>query len=101
MTFLKSWGFFIFFFCLPERELVLEIERMRLDCGIALGDKSPSRLDAFVKTLEDDRDYYKRELEYLQKMIKRRPSPSRRTAEKVKFLLSNKWKKYCKYCRNI
>ncbi|NXC00622.1 CP135 protein, partial [Orthonyx spaldingii] len=73
-----------------ERELVLEIERMRLDCGIALGDKSPSRLDAFVKTLEDDRDYYKRELEYLQKMIKRRTSPSCRAAEKVKFLL-NLW----------
>lgn len=60
---------------------------MRLDYGIALGDKSPSRLDAFVKTLEDDRDYYKRELDYLQKMMKLRPSPSRRTAEKVKFLL--------------
>ncbi|KFQ49339.1 Centrosomal protein of 135 kDa, partial [Pelecanus crispus] len=73
---------------IKERELVLEIERMRLEYGIALGDKSPSRLDAFVKTLEDDRDYYKRELEYLQKMIKRRPSPSRRTPEKVKFLLS-------------
>ncbi|NWZ41635.1 CP135 protein, partial [Brachypodius atriceps] len=71
-----------------EREFVLEIERMRLDCGIALGDKSPSRLDAFVKTLEDDRDYYKRELGYLQKMIKLRPSPSRRAAEKVKFFLS-------------
>ncbi|NWV40963.1 CP135 protein, partial [Grantiella picta] len=71
-----------------ERELVLENERMRLDYGIALGDKSPSRLDAFVKTLEDDRDYYKRELEYLQKMIKLRSSPSRRTAEKVKFLLN-------------
>ncbi|XP_069712110.1 centrosomal protein of 135 kDa isoform X2 [Phaenicophaeus curvirostris] len=69
-------------FEIKERELVLEIERMRLECGIALGDKSPSRLDAFVKTLEDDRDYYKRELEYLQKMIKRRPSPSRRTPEK-------------------
>uniref|UniRef100_A0A8C8E7E5 Centrosomal protein 135 n=1 Tax=Otus sunia TaxID=257818 RepID=A0A8C8E7E5_9STRI len=69
---------------IKERELVLEIERMRLEYGIALGDKSPSRLDAFVKTLEDDRDYYKRELEYLQKMIKRRPSPSRRTPEKVK-----------------
>ncbi|XP_010572827.1 PREDICTED: centrosomal protein of 135 kDa [Haliaeetus leucocephalus] len=68
---------------IKERELVLEIERMRLEYGIALGDKSPSRLDAFVKTLEDDRDYYKRELEYLQKMIKRRPSPSRRTPEKV------------------
>ncbi|XP_058694161.1 centrosomal protein of 135 kDa isoform X2 [Poecile atricapillus] len=65
-----------------EREFVLEIERMRLDYGIALGDKSPSRLDAFVKTLEDDRDYYKRELDYLQKMVKLRPSPSRRTAEK-------------------
>ncbi|NXT22861.1 CP135 protein, partial [Syrrhaptes paradoxus] len=68
---------------IKERELVLEIERMRLEYGIALGDKSPSRLDSFVKTLEDDRDYYKRELEYLQKMIRRRPSPSRRTPEKV------------------
>ncbi|NWT98620.1 CP135 protein, partial [Urocynchramus pylzowi] len=73
-----------------ERELVLEIERMRLDCGIALGDKSPSRLDAFVKTLEDDRDYYKRELDYLQKMVKLRPSPSRRTAENfnINFLIT-------------
>ncbi|XP_009989196.1 PREDICTED: centrosomal protein of 135 kDa [Tauraco erythrolophus] len=70
---------------IKERDLVLEIERMRLEYGIALGDKSPSRLDAFVKTLEDDRNYYKQELEYLQKMIKRRPSPSRRTPEKVKF----------------
>ncbi|XP_065593082.1 centrosomal protein of 135 kDa isoform X1 [Cyrtonyx montezumae] len=69
-------------FEIKERELVLEIERMRLEYGIALGDKSPSRLDAFVKTLEDDRDYYRRELEYLQKMVKRRPSPSRWTAEK-------------------
>ncbi|NXS48553.1 CP135 protein, partial [Balaeniceps rex] len=78
---------------IKEREFVLEIERMRLEYGIALGDKSPSRLDAFVKTLEDDRDYYKRELEYLQKMIKRRPSPSRRTPEKVKILLSRQAEK--------
>ncbi|NXJ60987.1 CP135 protein, partial [Rostratula benghalensis] len=77
---------------IKERELVLEVERMRLEYGIALGDKSPSRLDAFVKTLEDDRDYYKQELEYLQKMIKRRPSPSRRTPEKVKFFLSRQLK---------
>ncbi|KFU93282.1 Centrosomal protein of 135 kDa, partial [Chaetura pelagica] len=76
-----------------ERELVLEIERIRLEYGIALGDKSSSRLDAFVKTLEDDRDYYKRELEYLQKMIKRRSSPSRRSPEKVKFLLSRQAEK--------
>ncbi|NWH42896.1 CP135 protein, partial [Fregata magnificens] len=78
---------------IKERELVLEIERMRLEYGIALGEKSPSRLDAFVKTLEDDRDYYKRELEYLQRMIKRRPSPSRRTTEKVNFLLSRQTEK--------
>ncbi|XP_038256605.1 centrosomal protein of 135 kDa isoform X1 [Dermochelys coriacea] len=65
-----------------ERELVLEVERMRLEYGIAFGDKSPSRLDAFVKTLEEDRDYYKRELEYLQKMIKRRASPCHRSPEK-------------------
>uniref|UniRef100_A0A8D2PYD3 Centrosomal protein 135 n=1 Tax=Zosterops lateralis melanops TaxID=1220523 RepID=A0A8D2PYD3_ZOSLA len=71
-----------------EREFVLEIERMRLECGIALGDKSPSRLDAFVKTLEDDRDYYKRELDYLQKMIKLRASPSRKAAEKSEELKS-------------
>ncbi|XP_068042883.1 centrosomal protein of 135 kDa isoform X2 [Anomalospiza imberbis] len=71
-----------------ERELVLEIERIRLDYGIALGDKSPSRLDAFVKTLEDDRDYYKRELDYLQKMVKLRPSASHRTAEKSEELKS-------------
>ncbi|NWS43664.1 CP135 protein, partial [Probosciger aterrimus] len=74
---------------IKERELVLEVERMRLEYGIALGNKSPSRLDAFIKTLEEDRDYYKQELEYLQKMIKRKPSPSRRTSEKVKFLLED------------
>ncbi|XP_015684919.1 centrosomal protein of 135 kDa, partial [Protobothrops mucrosquamatus] len=58
-----------------NRELVIELERMRLEGGIALGDKSPSRLDAFVKTIEEDRDYYKRELECLQKIFKRRSSP--------------------------
>lgn len=72
---------------------MLEVERMRLEYGIALGNKAPSRLDAFIKTLEEDRDYYKQELEYLQKMIKRRPSPSRRTSEKVKFLLSRRSEK--------
>uniref|UniRef100_A0A8C5T1D8 Uncharacterized protein n=1 Tax=Malurus cyaneus samueli TaxID=2593467 RepID=A0A8C5T1D8_9PASS len=71
------------------QDLQETITRLKsVNYGIALGDKSPSRLDAFVKTLEDDRDYYKRELEYLHKMITRRPSPTRRTAEKVKLLLS-------------
>ncbi|XP_063166215.1 centrosomal protein of 135 kDa isoform X3 [Candoia aspera] len=65
-----------------NRELVIELERVRLEGGIALGDKSPSRLDAFVKTIEEDRDYYKRELEYLQKIFKRRSSPLHRSPEK-------------------
>ncbi|XP_062991870.1 centrosomal protein of 135 kDa [Elgaria multicarinata webbii] len=65
-----------------DRELVIELERMRLEGGIALGDKSPSRLDAFIKTIEEDRDYYRRELECLQKILKRRSSPLRRSPEK-------------------
>lgn len=31
--------------------------------------KSPSRLDAFIKTLEEDRDYYKRQTESLLKVL--------------------------------
>uniref|UniRef100_A0A8C5S1R2 Centrosomal protein of 135 kDa n=1 Tax=Laticauda laticaudata TaxID=8630 RepID=A0A8C5S1R2_LATLA len=58
------------------------LERMRLEGGIALGDKSPSRLDTFVKTIEEDRDYYKRELECLQKIFKRRSSPLVKSPEK-------------------
>uniref|UniRef100_A0A8C7E7E3 Centrosomal protein 135 n=1 Tax=Naja naja TaxID=35670 RepID=A0A8C7E7E3_NAJNA len=65
-----------------NRELVIELERMRLEGGIALGDKSPSRLDTFVKTIEEDRDYYKRELECLQKIFKRRSSPLVKSPEK-------------------
>ncbi|XP_011753670.1 testis-specific gene 10 protein isoform X5 [Macaca nemestrina] len=48
--------------------------------------KSPSRLDSFVKTLEADRDYYKSEAQHLRKMMRsrskspRRPSPTARGA---------------------
>ncbi|KAJ1215190.1 hypothetical protein NDU88_002799 [Pleurodeles waltl] len=59
-----------------ERELVLELERMRTHYGILRRDRSPSRMDTFVKTLEEERDYYKKELENLQKTFKRRYSPS-------------------------
>ncbi|XP_053111960.1 centrosomal protein of 135 kDa isoform X2 [Hemicordylus capensis] len=69
-------------FELIDRELVVELERMRLEGGIALGDKSPSRLDTFVKTIVEDRDYYRRELECLQKIIKRRSSPLHKSPEK-------------------
>ncbi|XP_060225867.1 testis-specific gene 10 protein isoform X1 [Meriones unguiculatus] len=58
--------------------IILETEKAQ--------NKSPSRLDSFVKTLEADRDYYKTEAQSLRKMIRnrskspRRPSPSSRGA---------------------
>nr|XP_033800677.1 centrosomal protein of 135 kDa isoform X2 [Geotrypetes seraphini] len=58
-----------------ERDLVLEVEKMRTQYGILRGDRSPSRLDKFVKSLEEERDYYKRELENVERTFKRRSSP--------------------------
>ncbi|XP_062412603.1 centrosomal protein of 135 kDa [Sardina pilchardus] len=46
---------------LAEKDLVLELEKMRLRYGICGKDRSPSRLDAFVKSLEEERDYYRQE----------------------------------------
>ncbi|XP_048220331.1 centrosomal protein of 135 kDa [Perognathus longimembris pacificus] len=59
-------------FTVTERELTLEVERMRLEHGIKRRDKSPSRLDTFLKGIEEERDYYKKELERLQHIIQRR-----------------------------
>ncbi|XP_038647081.1 centrosomal protein of 135 kDa isoform X3 [Scyliorhinus canicula] len=58
-----------------EREIVMELERMRTQHGILKGDSSPSRLDKFVKTLEEERNYYKDEMEYLQDLVSGRVSP--------------------------
>uniref|UniRef100_A0A4W3IKG4 Centrosomal protein 135 n=1 Tax=Callorhinchus milii TaxID=7868 RepID=A0A4W3IKG4_CALMI len=60
-----------------ERELVMDLERMRSHHGALRGDRSPSRLDKFVKSLEEERDYYKCEVEYLQGMVSGQSSPSR------------------------
>lgn len=45
---------------------------MRLEHGIKRRDRSPSRLDTFLKGIEEERDYYKKELEKLQHVIQRR-----------------------------
>ncbi|XP_065781260.1 centrosomal protein of 135 kDa-like [Muntiacus reevesi] len=67
-----------------ERELTVEIERMRLEHGIKRRDKSPSRLDTFLKGIEDERDFYKKELKKLQHIIQRRScSRSHSTCEKI------------------
>ncbi|XP_068961371.1 centrosomal protein of 135 kDa isoform X1 [Petaurus breviceps papuanus] len=60
-----------------EKELVLELERMKKEFGVTHRKKSPSRLDVFVKSVEEERDHYKKELERLQKIIKRRSIPAR------------------------
>ncbi|KAL1771292.1 testis-specific protein 10 protein isoform X2 [Sigmodon hispidus] len=60
------------------KSIILETEKAQ--------NKSPSRLDSFVKTLEADRNYYKTEAQNLRKMIRnrskspRRPSPTSRGA---------------------
>uniref|UniRef100_A0A673VYB3 Centrosomal protein 135 n=1 Tax=Salmo trutta TaxID=8032 RepID=A0A673VYB3_SALTR len=46
-----------------DKELVLELESMRSKHGVCGKDRSPSRLDAFVRSLEEERDYYRQEAE--------------------------------------
>ncbi|XP_061895396.1 centrosomal protein of 135 kDa-like isoform X3 [Entelurus aequoreus] len=47
-----------------ERDVVLELEAMRAKHGVCGRDRSPSRLDAFVKSLEEERDRYRQEAEH-------------------------------------
>lgn len=46
-----------------DKDLVLELENMRAKHGVCGRERSPSRLDAFVKSLEEERDYYRQEAE--------------------------------------
>uniref|UniRef100_A0A7N6C0M2 Centrosomal protein 135 n=1 Tax=Anabas testudineus TaxID=64144 RepID=A0A7N6C0M2_ANATE len=46
-----------------DKELVLELEAMRTKHGVCGRERSPSRLDAFVKSLEEERDFYRQEAE--------------------------------------
>uniref|UniRef100_A0A8C9YGI1 Centrosomal protein 135 n=1 Tax=Sander lucioperca TaxID=283035 RepID=A0A8C9YGI1_SANLU len=43
--------------------LVLELEAIRAKHGVCGRERSPSRLDAFVKSLEEERDHYRHEAE--------------------------------------
>ncbi|CAL8256272.1 unnamed protein product [Merluccius merluccius] len=54
-----------------DRELVLELEAMRTMHGVCRKERSPSRLDAFVRSLEEERDHYRQEAEHYKKV--RRP----------------------------
>uniref|UniRef100_A0A3B4X9M1 Centrosomal protein 135 n=1 Tax=Seriola lalandi dorsalis TaxID=1841481 RepID=A0A3B4X9M1_SERLL len=46
-----------------DKDLVLELETMRAKHGVCGRERSPSRLDAFVRSLEEERDYYRLEAE--------------------------------------
>ncbi|XP_077964952.1 centrosomal protein of 135 kDa isoform X3 [Gasterosteus aculeatus] len=46
-----------------DKDLVLELESMRAKHGVCGRERSPSRLDAFVKSLEEERDRYRQEAE--------------------------------------
>lgn len=46
-----------------DKDLVLELESMREKHGVCRRERSPSRLDAFVKSLEEERDFYRQEAE--------------------------------------
>ncbi|KAM3619121.1 uncharacterized protein V6R79_003302 [Siganus canaliculatus] len=46
-----------------EKDLVLELEAMRTQHGVCRRERSPSRLDAFVKSLEEERDFHRQEAE--------------------------------------
>lgn len=62
-----------------ERELVMDLERLKLAKSVKpkkSRDKSPSRIETLVKTLEKERDYYKGECESLQGMMRKRLTAS-------------------------
>ncbi|XP_077439169.1 uncharacterized protein LOC144062102 isoform X2 [Vanacampus margaritifer] len=60
-----------------EKVLVLELEGWRNKYGICGMDRLPSRLDAFVKSLEEERNHYRQEAEHYKNVCvsNRRSSP--------------------------
>ncbi|XP_077439178.1 centrosomal protein of 135 kDa-like [Vanacampus margaritifer] len=46
-----------------DKDLVLELEALRAKHGVCGRERSPSRLDAFVKSLEEERDRYRQEVQ--------------------------------------
>ncbi|XP_068508303.1 centrosomal protein of 135 kDa-like isoform X2 [Syngnathus scovelli] len=56
-----------------EKVLVLELEGWRTKYGICGLERSPSRLDAFVQSLEEERDHYRQEVEHYKNIRGRSP----------------------------
>ncbi|KAM9797567.1 centrosomal protein of 135 kDa isoform 1-T1 [Syngnathus typhle] len=59
-----------------DKDMVLELEALRAKHGVCGREHSPSRLDAFVKSLEEERDHYRQEAERCRQ-VSRAGSPVR------------------------
>lgn len=61
-----------FSFSSTEKELVLEIERLKKKNGPATTKKgkTSSKLDAFIRSIEEERNYYRDQADGLQKMLR-------------------------------
>ncbi|XP_076467897.1 centrosomal protein of 135 kDa-like [Babylonia areolata] len=58
-----------------EKDLVLEIERLKRKNGpVTKKGKLPSKLDAFIRSIEEDRDYYRQQTDALQRMMRGEPT---------------------------
>ncbi|XP_055958999.1 testis-specific gene 10 protein isoform X2 [Patella vulgata] len=53
-----------------EKELVLEIERLKRKNGPTKKSKTPSKLDAFIHSIEEERDYYRDQADTLQRLLR-------------------------------
>ncbi|XP_046325816.2 centrosomal protein of 135 kDa-like isoform X2 [Haliotis rufescens] len=60
-----------------EKELVLEIERLKRKNGPVKKGKIPSKLDAFIRSVEEERDYYREQAESLQRLLRGDPPRAR------------------------
>lgn len=74
-----------------ERELVLELERIRKK-NKSKSNEATSKIEDYMRTIEEERDYYKGEVEVLNRILKSRPESLRNSIREGSPLRSSKGK---------
>ncbi|KAJ8028410.1 hypothetical protein HOLleu_30630 [Holothuria leucospilota] len=74
-----------------ERELVLELERIRKK-NKSKTNEVTSKIEDYMRTIEEERDYYKGEVEVLNRILKSRPESLRNSIREGSPLRSSKGK---------